>query len=273
MNVFEKLPAETLNALRFLTRIPLPQSKLGDNEPDFESMAAYFPIAGLVIGVLSAAVLIALDTVGLPSLLCALITIGSLVAVTGALHEDGLADVADGFWGGFSTSRKLAIMRDSTIGTYGCLALIFSVALRVFAVSALLEGVGVWMTALSLVAIVSLSRGAMVYSWTTLPSARARIAETEIQPSKKDSTSLSDRYGVPEREVWRTALPMALPALACLFVVSLTGSIIALIMAGLLIHGFNRLCINNISGRTGDTLGATQQICEMGLLIGLLTSI
>ena len=96
------------------------------------------PLVGLVVGVCGALVTsIAVGGLGLPPLPAALLTIGATIWITGALHEDGLADVADGFGGAFERSRKLAIMRDSRIGAYGVLALILSIGLRAAALAAL----------------------------------------------------------------------------------------------------------------------------------------
>ena len=114
--------AETLAALHFLTRLPIPFVRTLDLPPLAEAMR-FFPLAGAIIGAIISAVLIGANMLGLPSLLAAALALAAGVLVTGALHEDGLADVADGFGGGRTREHRLEIMRDSRIGTYGTIAL------------------------------------------------------------------------------------------------------------------------------------------------------
>ena len=103
--------AETLVALRFLTRLPIPFVRTLDLPPLAEGMR-FFPLAGAIIGAIASATLIGANMLGLPSLLAAALALAVGVLVTGALHEDGLADVADGFGGGRSREDRLDIMRD-----------------------------------------------------------------------------------------------------------------------------------------------------------------
>jgi hypothetical protein len=117
--------AETLLALSFLTRLPIPFVRTLDMPPLAQAMR-FFPLAGALIGCISAGVLIGANMLGLPSLLAAVIALSVGTLVTGALHEDGLADVADGFGGGKTREARLEIMRDSRIGTYGTIALVLS---------------------------------------------------------------------------------------------------------------------------------------------------
>ena len=103
----------------------------------------WYPVIGALIGLCGALVYAAGTAAGLTSMLAALLTLGVQIALTGALHEDGLADVADGFGGGRDKMAKLAIMRDSRVGSYGVLALIFSVGLRWSALVALADPLAV----------------------------------------------------------------------------------------------------------------------------------
>jgi adenosylcobinamide-GDP ribazoletransferase len=95
-----------------------------------------FPAAGLVVGAIIGAVLVLVTWLGAPAAVAAPIAVAAGLLVTGALHEDGLADTADGFGGGATAERKLEIMRDSRIGTYGVLALIAGLALKAVAIAA-----------------------------------------------------------------------------------------------------------------------------------------
>src|ERR1700740_173106 len=120
---------ELLDALRFMTIIPVPSSDTA-NTPDWLSRCAkYFPVVGIGVGLVSAVVWLLADRIWGP-VVASLLAVAASIAVTGALHEDGLADTADGLGGGSSVEKRLAIMKDSRIGTFGTLALVFGPALR-----------------------------------------------------------------------------------------------------------------------------------------------
>ena len=123
-------------ALVLLTRLPLPH--LPKDSFARQSRAVWaFPLAGLVVGGL-ATVMAAAALAVWPPAVAAGLALAVQILVTGAMHEDGLADSADGLWGGFDRSRRLEIMKDSQIGTYGVLALVLSLGLRWLTLSALL---------------------------------------------------------------------------------------------------------------------------------------
>src|SRR4051794_38699834 len=121
------------NALRFLTVVPAPTV---DHVADDWLMRSvkYFPLVGIIVGGVSAAVLLLASKFWV-GFLPALLAVAASMALTGALHEHGLADTADGLGGGRSREARLTIMKDSRIGTYGVLALGFGVALRIFALA------------------------------------------------------------------------------------------------------------------------------------------
>ena len=125
-----------------------------------------------MVGLIGALVLALTALLGLPLLLRAGLSTAALVAATGALHEDGLADVADGFGGGTTRERKLEIMRDSRIGAYGAIALALALILRVGALAAALDG-GFWRGSLSLILVAALSRAAALTPLALLAPARA----------------------------------------------------------------------------------------------------
>ena len=135
-----------------LSATPAPAAPL-----DIDRIAWAAPVAGAVVGLIGALVLALTALLGLPLLLRAGLATAALVAATGALHEDGLADVADGFGGGATRERKLEIMRDSRIGAYGAIALALALILRVGALTAALDG-GFWRAGLSLILVAALSR-------------------------------------------------------------------------------------------------------------------
>ena len=130
LNRFPSAARDVADALRFFTRLSVSAPALAA-PLDIPRIAWAAPVAGAVVGLVGALVLALTALLGLPPLLRAGLATAALVAATGALHEDGLADVADGFGGGATRARKLEIMRDSRIGAYGAIALALSLILRV----------------------------------------------------------------------------------------------------------------------------------------------
>ena len=152
-------------ALVLLTRLPLPH--LSKDSFARQSRAVWaFPLAGLVVGGLATVMAAAALAVWPPAVAAGLALVVQIL-VTGAMHEDGLADSADGLWGGFDRSRRLEIMKDSHIGTYGVLALVVSVGLRWSICAALLESAPG-----AILALAALSRAGMPAMMVLLPNAR-----------------------------------------------------------------------------------------------------
>ena len=265
----KQIYADLKSSILFLSRLPMSFS-LQAPLPDFTRTPWAFAPAGMIIALPAALVLWGTSETGLAAPLAAVLATATMMLVTGALHEDGLADTVDGFWGGYTRERKLEIMRDSTIGTYGVLGLIIAVTLRIAALSLLVTSVGALQAALLLIAIAGLSRAAMLQPWSLLPSARPSQS-TESTETTKDESGLSARYGVPPKGVMMTGMLVALPAAAMLvwsagWPAALLG--LALMQGAILV--LMRLSRHHIGGHTGDTLGATQQLSEMGLLLGLV---
>jgi cobalamin 5'-phosphate synthase/cobalamin synthase len=143
-------------SLGFLTRLPIDRHTPLP-PPALAGAMRAFPVAGLVVGLIVGATLVLAAWLGAPASVAALIAVGAGLGLTGALHEDGLADVADGFGGGATRERKLEIMRDSRIGTYGVLALILAVALKAVVLAAL-AAQSVWLAFAVIVAAAAVSR-------------------------------------------------------------------------------------------------------------------
>jgi adenosylcobinamide-GDP ribazoletransferase len=245
-----RLIEELTAAAIFLTRLPIRFD--GDMPADLHGRAlGWYPAIGALIGLGGALVYAAGTTAGLTSMVAALLTLGVQIAVTGALHEDGLADVADGFGGGRDKIAKLAIMRDSRLGSYGVLALIFSVGLRWSALVALADPLAV---AAALVVSGALSRAVVpaVYGW--------------LDPARTDG--LAAGLGGPPgaRVVMASVLGACLAGLV-LGVAALPTLAVA-ILAGLAV-GWTAL--RQIGGHTGDVLGACQQVVEIAVLLTLVT--
>jgi adenosylcobinamide-GDP ribazoletransferase len=196
----------------------------------------------------------------LPVLLTAAAAIAALVITCGALHEDGLADAADGFYGGGNPERRLEIMKDPRIGAYGVIALVFAMLLRTIALAALLQ-TGIFSAAAGLIAAVAAGKMALVWHWTELPSAR--------------TGGTADRAGTPTEDAASFALisgaAVAL-ALALIFR-GFTPTVIASAFAALAAIGFRTLSHAKISGHTGDTLGAATLVAEIAFLTGLASGL
>jgi adenosylcobinamide-GDP ribazoletransferase len=241
---------DVILAARFLTRLPVdwltdPQATL-PARPLAAAMRA-FPLVGILVGIVGWGVYALADALALPALIGALLAVAATVAVTGALHEDGLADTADGFGGGAERVRKLAIMRDSRSGAYGVLALIFSVALRAAALAALMPP----RAGLALVAAHTVSRGFMppLMRW--------------LEPARDDG--LGAAAGQPDDAAILWCLAIAfIVALLCLG--GGTG-LAGLIVAAAAVAALAALARRQIGGYTGDVLGAAQQIGEIAMLL------
>ena len=235
-------------ALSLLTRLPI---KVREEEFEQSARAAWaYPLVGLVTGTLaSLAAMIAL-WIGLPLWCAAIFAIGAGTIVTGAMHEDGLADCADGFWGGWDPAMRLKIMKDSQIGTYGVLIILISQAIRFGALLEILRWDN-WVIVLISVHIAS--RSAMPAVMAILPHAR--------------DAGLSRSVG---RVSMTAAIKGALIGLAALLIgFGITGlaySAIAVLAA----LGAARLAKVKVGGQTGDVCGATQQVTEIALLLAIL---
>ena len=232
-------------ALQFLTRLPVPRS-LNSSETDIGKAAAFFPLVGVIVGGSAALVFVVLQRVlPLPaSVFCAIVF---AAFITNGFHEDGLADSFDGFGGGWTKDRVLEIMRDSRIGTYGTLALIF-VILGKFNFLSLLPQEQIWRW---LIVAHTASR------WTTLPlCAWLPYAREEGQGKlvAKQVGTLEIVTATVTLLVTFILIPWR-PALAVFLVISLVT----------LLSGF--YFRTRLQGITGDCLGATNQITEVGLYI------
>tara|TARA_R110002110_G_scaffold97514_8_gene250392 strand:- start:3724 stop:4527 length:804 start_codon:yes stop_codon:yes gene_type:complete len=229
-------PADVLVALALLTRLPLPYPRFDATRPAAAAAWAY-PLVGAVVGAILVIAITVLTALGLPASLAVFLGLALATLVTGAMHEDGLADCADGFWGGWTTARRLEIMKDSQIGTYGVLALVLSMGIRWQAIVLLMNGDALF----GVIYVEVISRAAMVWVMYRLPNAR--------------KSGLSDQTGRPEAATCGVAI--ALAAAAAL----LTPAPIPVMFAAILAtFGFARLARSKIGGQTGDVLGATQQI-------------
>ncbi len=189
---------------------------------------------------------------GLPLALVALVALGVQIALTGAMHEDGLADTADGFWGGWTRARRLEIMKDSHIGTYGVLALILSLGAR-WAALWMLFHVGAGWALAALISAGALSRAALPALMLALPHAR--------------STGLSHDVGRPGWPVVGLGAALAVVAALILLGWSAFGAVFWALVAILAVGWIAQA---KVRGQTGDILGAAQQVTEIAVLLSIL---
>ncbi len=248
--------ADLFIALRFFSRLPVPATRreINAGAAGFSHAVAMVPLAGLVIGCLPAIVLAGTCGLGLPPALAAPLAVLSLVIVTGALHEDGLADCADGFGGGRTRARKLEIMRDSRIGTFGACALALSLYLRAVALGTIAaRGVGLGVAVILAAAV--LSRLACLLPLIALPPARA--------------DGMGASAGRPEPRTVGIALALAI-ALACGLLATFAAPAriaLAIALASVAALGLCALAWRQIGGQTGDVAGATQQVVEIAIYL------
>jgi adenosylcobinamide-GDP ribazoletransferase len=247
---FQRLPRDTQECLAFFSRLPVGS---GEKLSDFRISAAAWPLAGGVIVLVPAIVLWLALSLGLPSLIAAVLALGLAVAITGGLHEDGLADTADGFGGGETKERKLEIMRDSRLGSYGALALIFSIMIRTMALAMLSGEPGRGVIALFAIALAS--RTLALWHWNAL------------EPARADGLAVS--AGQPDWRALSIGVGLGLVGFIALLLTFGTAAIIAAGAAIIMTFLFTRLSERQIGGHTGDTIGASQQIAEAALLAGL----
>lgn len=233
-------------AMMMLTRLPMGQ--LPAPVPSMAEVRWAFPLAGVPVALLGWGAFVAGGALGLPPLAAALMALAAMAALTGGLHHDGLADFVDGM-GGRDRAHRLEIMRDSRIGSYGVLALLFAVALSASALSEL--PATAWAGVLL---VATASRFAMLIVLDRLPAARA---------DGLGHMAIKDRQG-PQWTVW---LPAALLCLILSLVVGWAALpvLMTISLAGLFIAWRAR---HLLGGQTGDVLGAVQLTSETaGLLV------
>lgn len=237
-----------LIAAGFLTRLPIAAD--GPRGEGFLAAATgVFPVIGAAIGGVGAIVAVIAGGFGLPPLACALAALAAIVALSGALHEDGLADFCDGIGGGRDREARLAIMRDSRIGTFGALALMFSVGLR----AALLAGLAAHSAGPAGAALVA----AGAISRAVLPAIMGLVA-----PAR--ASGLAAAAGVPGRN--DIALAAALAGAIGWICLGLMTTLLAAFCAGLAAAGIALAGKRTLGGQTGDVLGACQQVADIAVL-------
>lgn len=250
--------SEALTALVWLTRLPV-MRLLPDPLPSLSACAWAFPLAGLAVALPAALLLHAALGLGMSPLIAAILAVALLIRLTGALHEDGLADYADGC-GGPTKERRLEIMRDSRIGSYGVLALVLMLGLRVAALAQLGQAAPL-LAAGALVAAAVLSRAGMA------------VALAAMVPARPDGLGRSAGRVTARGATCAVALALAL-LICCAWLAGMTPT--AILLAPLVCAAAQALLARHarrlLGGQTGDVLGAIQQMGEGATLLALVVA-
>jgi adenosylcobinamide-GDP ribazoletransferase len=240
----QRLLGDVALCLVFFTRLPLPHFETRDSVFARAIWAA--PVVGVVVALIGGIVYALATLLGLAAGPAATLALAATIAATGCLHEDGLSDTADGFGGGRTREKKLEIMRDSRIGTYGACALAFSILLRWSAISELGSLTSVFC---GLIAAHAASRALLPAFMHMLPPAR--------------TDGLSAGVGAISSD---TALSAAALGALALLALGLSGAVAAALCLGIVFFLFRALCLGQIGGQTGDAAGALQQAGEITVL-------
>ena len=248
--------ADIVSACMLLSRLPCGWYKFDDKNPPQLDMAGWaFPIIGFIIGAIGAASLITVQAIGIGALGAAACGVVVMTLLSGALHDDGLADMADGFGGGRTVDDKIRIMHDSRVGSYGVMALCLSVVMRVSLLASLAAlPIAPFTFALLMALWVAVSRWQILGLLRFFPvSDKARLGQLTSPP--------------PLSQLAVATMFWLLP---CGWLFSPTAAII-LACIGLLSSAFvGKLAMRQVRGLTGDIMGASVMIAEIMLMLALL---
>ena len=243
-------------AIMFLTRLPVGQAASGKPE-EFASSTQYFPLVGVLVGALLSLVFIAADQIWTSNIAVGLVLLAA-VLLTGGFHEDGLADVADSA-GAWTQERKLDIMRDSRIGTYGSLALVLVLLLKYAVLTSLAEtswlsdssaGTTTWSVAATLVLAHVLAR------WSILPMTRYTAYAREQSSNKVFADGVTSR-----RLLIGSLISLAVVVICS---IELGAAAYGALLVTVAAIWLSRLWyLRAVGGITGDCLGATNQLVEL----------
>lgn len=247
-----------LIAIQFLTRVPVAGWLSAGTAESFHAAqrgaVVFFPLVGGMIGLGTSAIAIALSQ-GLSPLLCGLVAIGLEAMITGAFHEDAFADSCDALGGGWSRDQVLEIIRDSRLGTYGVLALVIGVGLRVAAIASLLSSGWLW-TIASIVAASTFGRLAIVGMMVTTSPVPDRASQAN---------------DLSEAQTWRTfwqSTAMALPMWLGWFWLSPGLAVGTMTAAIVILVWFRGKILTRVGGTTGDLLGCSAYLVQLIVLVG-----
>lgn len=244
--------AQFATALAFFSRARVPEVLA--RAPLVEAVAMA-PLAGVAIALPAGLLMLVAHLLGASAMVAAVLAVAAMLVVTGALHEDGLADCADGFWGGADPARRLEIMRDSRVGSYGVLALVVAVLFKV-ALLASAMAASPTLAVLAFCASAGVARAVALYPWAGL------------MPARRDGLTVS--IGRPTIATFRRAILLAIVASALLVA---WWAPVGFVLAGLAAAGAAKACAvladAKIGGHTGDVIGATVVVADLTYLMVL----
>lgn len=249
-----------LVAIQFLTRLPVPQ--FSHYEPDWlHQSSRHFPGVGLLVGLLCAGVFWLTSSLFTP-LVGAVMSTAFGIKLTGAFHEDGLADTCDGLGGGLTRARTLTIMKDSRLGTYGVLGLVSALLIKI----SLLASMPMSVAIIALIIGHTASRLLCISLIALLPYG----GEIEHAKAKPMAQQLTPKQGV----IASGWLLLGVILVIVLFPkaiqqISIWQGLLALVLAVIATDYMRRLLRRRLQGYTGDGLGATQQLSEVAIYVGL----
>lgn len=238
---------DILTCIAFFTRLRLPDGRWA--ERDFAGAIWAAPLVGVLPALSAIAILTLASLLGLPILPSAILAAGAMLLLTGGLHEDGFADIADGFGGGRTISRKIEIMQDSRIGTYGVCALVLALAFRISLIAHLVAAD----FAFASLAILA----AAVASRATMP-----LMMSDLAPARQDG--LASGIGKVSRSVAMIAL---LIGLCSLLLLGFKAALVAVVALAIVYSTMRWLTRSQINGYTGDVLGGLQIVSEIAILL------
>jgi adenosylcobinamide-GDP ribazoletransferase len=242
----KSLIADVRIAISLSTRIPV-GSATPAAEGDIGRASWALPVAGILVGLVGAIVYWLATRAHLQPEPAAMLALAATILITGAMHEDGLADAADGFGGGKTREQKLEIMRDSRIGSFGACALIASIVLRWSALAAIADQRQV---AIALVVAHAAARAPLPLLMRLLP------------PARTDGLSVSAGHPPPQSVV----IAIVLGVVCLLFGLGGSGTMIVLLTLAVAVLLILWLAKKQIGGQTGDVLGALEQVCEAAVI-------
>ena len=251
--IFSQELHEWFTAVMFYTRIPVPND-LPYSERLLNRSRRYFPLIGVMVGGIGAIVFTAANSV-FPATLSVVISLSFTVLITGAFHEDGFADSCDGLGGGWNREQVLAIMKDSRIGTYGTLGLLFLISIKILAMST--------------IAAQSTGQFAAILIGAHCVSRMLASLMIERYDYIQDPDTSKVKPVTDQRLSIRDHLPGVITVALCLLIVTLAfpgfpGAVAAATIVALC---FMHYCYYRIGGYTGDILGAVQQLSEVTIYV------
>lgn len=231
-------------AMGFFSRLPMPNNT-PYSEERMNRSGRYFSTVGLLLGILSGGLFLLLDAV-LPSTIAIFLMMSFNLILTGAFHEDGLTDMADGIGGGMTLERRLTIMKDSRIGTYGASALIMALLGKWVLLNELISITGLFMVIVTSYTFSRAIAASLIYDMPYV---------SDLDTSKSKPLANKQTRGELVFLLLVGVLPSLWFGLEFVLVIS--------VVAYLFRTGFKKWLIARIGGFTGDCLGAAQQLMEL----------